>query len=173
MVAARLRRKAAFAAEAGSAIGGDPVAELGTASNKAPAGTGGVIPLVMPLSIDQESHVRMSSFQSRRMGRRALRDSDIIHFIGTIIGKNRAIDERSFHIWNKNGKAEDEGGADSRLAAGKHRAPVSSGSGPDKGQTQAGPAGIAGGVRGHAGEGFENVLELIGGNASPLVFHPY
>src|SRR5690606_11032816 len=107
------------------------------------------------------------------MGRRALRDSDIIHFIRTIIGKNRAIDERSFHIWKKNGKAEDEGGANSLLAAGKHRAPVSSGSGPDKGQTQAGPAGIAGGVRGQAGEGFENVLELIDGNASPLVFHPY
>src|SRR5690606_39463388 len=107
------------------------------------------------------------------MGRRALRDSDIIHFIGTIIGKNRAIDERSFHIWNKNGKAEDEGGANSRLAAGKHRAPVSSGSGPDKGQTQAGPAGIAGGVRGHAGAGFENGLELIGGNGSPRGLPPY
>jgi hypothetical protein len=58
MVPARLRLKSPFAVRAGRSVGGDPVAELALAANEAAAARLGIIPNVLPLAIDQQSHLR-------------------------------------------------------------------------------------------------------------------
>src|SRR5690606_23123785 len=41
---------------AGAAIGGDPITELRITAHETPAGTLRVVPLILPLSVDQQSH---------------------------------------------------------------------------------------------------------------------
>src|SRR5215472_4541534 len=56
MVSARLGLKPTLAAWAGRSVCGDPVAELALAANEvAPAGRG-IVPEVVPLAVDQQSH---------------------------------------------------------------------------------------------------------------------
>src|SRR5690606_32630841 len=55
-VAASVGGKVAIAARPGAAVGGVPVAQLRLAAHEAPAGGLGVVPLVRPSSVDEQSH---------------------------------------------------------------------------------------------------------------------
>ncbi|MNG21648.1 hypothetical protein D3C84_1060390 [compost metagenome] len=55
VIATGLRLETTFAARPGAAVGGDPVASLGILALEA-AVNGGVVPLVMPASVNQQTH---------------------------------------------------------------------------------------------------------------------
>ncbi|MNN49591.1 hypothetical protein D3C81_1641270 [compost metagenome] len=69
MIATSFGAEAAFATRAGAAVGGDPVAALGVLALEA-AILAGVVPLVMPASIDQLSHILAPVSECRNQSRR-------------------------------------------------------------------------------------------------------
>jgi hypothetical protein len=61
-VAARLRGEAAVSRWTGIAIRRDPIAIAGFGTDKAPAGTLGIVPLIVPDALDEYAHGFLLSF---------------------------------------------------------------------------------------------------------------
>src|SRR3546814_13528594 len=86
MVAPGLGLEAAFAAGARRAVGGDPVAEGAFLPLEAAAGLGGIVPLVVPGAVDQQSHCELLLTGSGDVGEQDL---------GILLGGDRHLFDRS------------------------------------------------------------------------------